>query len=83
MGVHGYDNNESKMHAIFIAKGPLFAKSKSLKPVNMIDLYNLFCSTLKIESYCARNNGSKRLANEVLGSKPTKSTHHHHHVKRP
>lgn len=54
--MHGYDNEEKSMNAIFMAKGPLFAKSKKLKSVNMIDLYNLFCMVLNIK--CEPNDGS-------------------------
>lgn len=55
-GNHGYDNEEKSMHAIFIAIGPLFAQSKTLKPFNTVDLYNLFCVILKLK--CAENKGS-------------------------
>lgn len=58
-GVHGYDNAESDMHAIFMAKGPIFNIGKTIKPVQMIDLYNLFCYILEIK--CNKNNGSNRL----------------------
>lgn len=47
------------MHAIFMAKGPLFAKGKTLKPFNTVDLYNLFCSILHIK--CKKNDGSERI----------------------
>ncbi|XP_055309055.1 bis(5'-adenosyl)-triphosphatase enpp4-like [Sitodiplosis mosellana] len=55
-GVHGYDNQDPNMHAIFMAKGPLFAKGKILKSVNMIDLYNLFCYILNIQ--CHQTDGA-------------------------
>lgn len=58
-GVHGYDNAEPSMHALFMAKGPLFAKGAKLKSVNMIDLYNLFCHILNIE--CGPTDGSTEL----------------------
>lgn len=57
-GAHGYDNMEETMHAIFMAKGPLFASGKILKPFNTVDLYNLFCLILKIR--CNRNEGADR-----------------------
>lgn len=44
------------MNAFFMAKGPLISKGKMLGPVNNIDLYNLFCSILRIE--CDQNDGS-------------------------
>lgn len=57
-GIHGYDNADPSMHALFMAKGPLFAKGKRLKPVNTVDLYNLFCLVLDIK--CKKNDGSIR-----------------------
>ncbi|XP_031625251.1 ectonucleotide pyrophosphatase/phosphodiesterase family member 5-like [Contarinia nasturtii] len=73
-GVHGYDNQDPDMHAIFMAKGPLFAKGKMLKAVNMIDLYNLFCFILNIE--CGQNNGTKKLDayDDLFAVKPVRST---------
>lgn len=59
-GIHGYDNNESSMHAIFMAKGPLFAKGKQIKSVKTVDLYNLFCVILNIN--CNHNDGTNRLS---------------------
>lgn len=57
-GVHGYDNAEKLMHAIFMAKGPLFAHGQELEPFNTVDLYNLFCRILRIE--CKPNEGTDR-----------------------
>lgn len=70
--MHGYDNDDPSMHAIFMAKGPLFQKGKTLKPVNMIDLYNLFCSILNIN--CPPNHGSTKSDtwNELFAVKPVK-----------
>lgn len=75
-GVHGYDNEEPSMHAIFMAKGPSFNKRKTLEPVNMIDLYNLFCLTLNI--YCEPNDGSSKpdTWNELFSTKPVKAIKH-------
>lgn len=69
-GVHGYDNEEPSMHAMFMAKGPLIAKGKMSKPVNMVDLYNLFCYILNIE--CGPTHGSTNLIiwNELFVTKP-------------
>lgn len=60
-GLHGYDNADPSMHAIFMAKGPSFSSGKRLDAVNMIDLYNVFCRTLKIQ--CSPNDGSNNLDN--------------------
>lgn len=68
-GVHGYDNAESDMHAIFMAKGPIFSKGKTIKPVHMINLYHLFCYILEIK--CNKTNGSNRLEiwNDLLAKR--------------
>lgn len=59
-GVHGYDNKESSMHALFMAKGELFGEGKILRnPVNVVDLYNIFCKILQIN--CTENDGEKDL----------------------
>lgn len=73
-GVHGYDNEEPDMHAIFMAKGPLISKGKSLKSVNMIDLYNLMCLILNID--CDENDGSKNLDmyDDLFAVKPIRAT---------
>lgn len=47
------------MHAIFMAKGPIFKTKKVLKPIKMINLYNLFCLILDIK--CNKTNGSNKL----------------------
>lgn len=71
-GVHGYDNAESDMHAIFMAKGPIFNKGKTIKPVQMINLYHLFCEILEIK--CNKTNGSNRLEiwNDLLAKQSSK-----------
>ena len=73
-GVHGYDNLDPSMHAIFMAKGPLFSKGKILKSVNMIDLFNLFCYILNIE--CHQTDGATKLDmyDDLFASKPVRST---------
>lgn len=43
------------MHAVFMAKGPLFKAGQIIKPFNSIDLYNLFCHIVKIK--CHVNDG--------------------------
>lgn len=57
-GVHGYDNEEKSMHAIFMAIGPLFATYQKLPSFNTVDLYNLFCIILQIN--CDLNQGANR-----------------------
>lgn len=48
-GVHGYDNAEELMHAIFMAKGPLISRGQQVEPFHTVDLFNLFCRILKID----------------------------------
>lgn len=57
-GVHGYDNEEQSMHAIFMAIGPLFATHQKIPSFNTVDLYNLFCIILQID--CIENQGADR-----------------------
>lgn len=54
-GVHGYDNVEPSMRAIFIANGPIFNKGKVFESINVIDLYSLFCLILDIK--CGKTDG--------------------------
>lgn len=72
-GVHGYDNQEESMHAIFMAKGPLIAANKTLKSLNTVDLSNLFCHILKIK--CQKNDGNTNMGvwKEML--RPTRGRH--------
>lgn len=62
------------MHAIFMAKGPFFAKGKQLKAINMIDLYNIFCFILSID--CGANDGAKTLDmyGDLFATKPARGT---------
>ena len=57
-GVHGYDNAEPLMHAIFMAKGPLFQSGTVLPTFNSVDLFKLFCKILEINS--TENDGVYR-----------------------
>lgn len=47
-GLHGYDNSEESMWAVFMAKGPAFKEHFQGQPVDNIDLYYLFCKILKL-----------------------------------
>ncbi|KAH3687416.1 hypothetical protein WICPIJ_001593 [Wickerhamomyces pijperi] len=63
-GVHGYDNTEVLMRAIFLGDGPYF-KSKAnngqykLKPFQNTEIYNILCDTLNLQP--AANNGTVNL----------------------
>jgi hypothetical protein len=55
-GGHGFLNNESAMHPFFIAFGPRFKQNFKIEPFNIVDIYSLMCSILKVRP--AKNNGS-------------------------
>jgi predicted AlkP superfamily pyrophosphatase or phosphodiesterase/uncharacterized FlaG/YvyC family protein len=64
-GVHGYNNSEVLMRAIFLGQGPYFKaratatekdKVFKIKPFQNIEVYNILCETLNIEP--ADNNGT-------------------------
>lgn len=53
-GVHGYNNTEVLMRALFVAKGPYFSNDL-YEPFENVGLYNILCDTLGIEP--SRNDG--------------------------
>uniref|UniRef100_A0A3Q2ZRL0 glycerophosphocholine cholinephosphodiesterase n=1 Tax=Kryptolebias marmoratus TaxID=37003 RepID=A0A3Q2ZRL0_KRYMA len=55
-GWHGYDNEFLDMRGIFLAVGPDFKKNVRAPPVQVVDVYNLMCWTLKVNPL--PNNGS-------------------------
>jgi ectonucleotide pyrophosphatase/phosphodiesterase family member 5 len=55
-GDHGYYNNESTMHPIFLAHGPAFKINYKTKSFNNVDIYPLMCLLLGVTP--AINNGS-------------------------
>jgi ectonucleotide pyrophosphatase/phosphodiesterase family member 5 len=55
-GAHGYDNQNTDMHAIFYATGPAFKKGMISEPINNVDLYPLVCKILNLVP--AKNDGS-------------------------
>lgn len=48
-GLHGYDNAEESMRAVFMGKGPAFKARFQGQPIDNIDLYYLFCDVLKLK----------------------------------
>ena len=48
-GNHGYDNNNTDMHGIFIAQGPKFKKGYKTGTLWNIDIYPLLCKIFNIE----------------------------------
>lgn len=55
-GVHGYNNTEVLMRALFVGEGPFFDTLK-FEPFENIGLYNLICESLGIQP--AKNDGDK------------------------
>lgn len=54
-GLHGYDNLDPSMHALFVANGPAFP-AKKLEPFYNIEVYDVLCKLLQIKP--APNNGT-------------------------
>lgn len=60
-GVHGYNNTEVLMRAIFLGSGPYFEKrlsssNKKVAPFANTEVYNMICESLHIQP--SANNGS-------------------------
>lgn len=54
--MHGYDNEEPSMRALFMASGPAFKKNYTALPFDNIDLYPLISKILNLKQ---TNNGLK------------------------
>ncbi len=63
-GNHGYDNALKSMRAIFIAHGKAFKKHKIVEPFEIVNIYNIMTSVLKLKP--ARNDGNVMVAKKVL-----------------
>lgn len=75
-GLDGYDINEPVMHGMFFAKGPNIRSNNHIDgPINIVDLYNLFCRILELEP--DSNNGTISIVDLVLktSSKPSAPEH--------
>ena len=66
-GTHGYDNQNTDMHAIFYAYGPAFRKNYVHPGFDNIDIYPLICEILDIEP--APVDGKLEHVIELLESK--------------
>jgi len=67
LGIHGYDNDEPDMRAIFIARGPAFPRGR-VDAFQNTEVYNIVCDSLGIEP--RPNNGTLRLPLKVDDSVP-------------
>uniref|UniRef100_A0A182Q0V7 Ectonucleotide pyrophosphatase/phosphodiesterase n=1 Tax=Anopheles farauti TaxID=69004 RepID=A0A182Q0V7_9DIPT len=56
-GMHGYDNQQPSMNAIFFAYGPAIREQLTVDPFDTVDLYYLFCEILNLTppAYLAGN----------------------------
>lgn len=60
-GVHGYDNAEPSMGAVFMGTGPGFKSHFKGSQVNNIDLYHLFCKVLNLKAPAGLDGSSKNV----------------------
>lgn len=63
-GTHGFDNNNIKMDALFVAHGPAFRKGIKLGRIENVHLYEVMTKILKIEP--APNDGDLNAVKEIL-----------------
>ncbi|CAI5759222.1 unnamed protein product [Candida verbasci] len=68
-GVHGYNNTQLLMRAIFLASGPYFkqniqSQNKKIEPFQNTEIYNLVCDTLDLKP--SENNGTNTILNKPL-----------------
>lgn len=63
-GTHGYYNNQSSMHPIFIGTGPRFKKNFIIEPFRNVDIYPLMCYILNVEP--SPNNGSLQIVKMMI-----------------
>ena len=66
-GNHGYDNQLTFMHGIFIAGGPAFKKGLTIEPFENIQIYNLIAKILQLKP--AQNDGKLEKVQFMLKSK--------------
>lgn len=65
-GVHGYDNKDEDMQAIFMAKGPLIRSGQVLDSFENIDVYMLICTILQINCPPSEGDNRKETWNKLL-----------------
>ena len=82
-GIHGYDNEDPLMRAIFVARGPAFPHTPGsrLEPFQNIEVYNIVCDSLKIEPH--PNNGTLRLPLKPVGLHGDENDDDPNHIAPP
>ena len=63
-GSHGYDNTLPSMRAVFIARGPAFARGKVIDPIDNVDVYPLMTRLLGLPA--AAHDGDLRATEAAL-----------------
>ncbi|ODV97012.1 hypothetical protein PACTADRAFT_24412, partial [Pachysolen tannophilus NRRL Y-2460] len=73
-GVHGYNNTEVLMRALFLGTGPFFKdrlgedlNSLKIRPFENIEVYNIICDSLNLKP--APNNGTITGGTSIVNSK--------------
>ncbi|KAE9526192.1 hypothetical protein AGLY_013823 [Aphis glycines] len=69
VGVHGYDNEEPQMRAIFMASGPAFKENYTAQPFDNVDLYSLICRIEGLNEPDRRPDGSIKGVEQLLSNK--------------
>ncbi|XP_025204876.1 ectonucleotide pyrophosphatase/phosphodiesterase family member 5-like [Melanaphis sacchari] len=69
VGVHGYDNNDPQMQAIFMASGPAFKKNFSALPFDNVNLYSLICRIANLNEPKRRPDGTIKDVEQLLSNK--------------
>ena len=74
---HGYDNDLLSMRPLFMASGPGFKKNYTFEdPIEMINLYSLFCHLLQVQP-SSTNEGSVKEVAHILSSKSSSTGNDH------
>ena len=82
-GIHGYDNEDPLMRAIFVARGPAFPHQPGsrLEHFQNIEVYNIICDSLGIEPHL--NNGTLRLPLKPVGVHGDATDDDPEHIAKP
>lgn len=73
-GMHGYDNADSDMRAIFLASGPGFKKNFVSPPLYNVELYQLMCNILGVNPNPHNGTWSK-VSPMLLKAEPERLDH--------